>query len=727
MNDLKIKDNATKDWRKKPIAIFCLCIIGIILDMAGKQIAVKMNVPLYLDSVGYIGTAMVGAYLPGIVVGYFSNLFTGLQDITNAYYGIISVLIAVCIGYMAEKGYFKKVWGFFAGILVAALIGGGIGGILTWLLFGFDPNTPVTFSFIQRMMENGSLSVFSANMLSSLLLDLIDKAISFTITIGLVQLVPKEWKDRFSLHHLQNLNLSNEERKAARRKYSRRMSLRAKVVLLVGLTMVCIATVAGVICFMLYDRSTLEEHTSMARGAANLVGGIIDPDKVDEYLEKGESADDYLNVENMLISVKESSPDIQYVYVYKYMPDGVHVVFDIDTPTVPGVDPGEVIEVEEAFRDDFAALLNGEEIAPVVADTDLGWLLMVYEPLRDSAGNTVCYVGVDISMDQVKLNERSFITKEIALFMGFIIMVLAFTLWIAEYNLLAPVNAMALAADRFVYDNEENLELGVERMKKLEVETGDEIEHLYHAFTKTIEETVGYISEVNKKNEMITKMQNNLILVLADMVESRDESTGDHIKKTAAYVELLCRKMQEKPEYKDIYTEEFIDNCVHSAPLHDVGKISISDTILNKPGRLTDEEFEIMKTHTTAGEEIISHVIETVTESGYLTEAKNMAAYHHEKWNGSGYPYGKKGEDIPLSARIMAIADVFDALVSRRCYKEPFSFEKAMSIIVEDAGKHFDPVLAEVFKNAEDEVRAIAEEKMGGSLIHHEDSGQNEK
>ena len=124
---------------------------------------------------------------------------------------------------------------------------------------------------------------------------------------------------------------------------------------------------------------------------------------------------------------------------------------------------------------------------------------------------------------------------------------------------------------------------------------------------------------------------------------------------------------------------------------------------------MTYEEFEIMKTHTTAGEKIIAQAIETMPEADYLEEAKNLAGCHHEKWNGKGYPYGLAGEDIPLSARIMAVADVFDALVSRRCYKEPFSFEKAMSIIEEDTGTHFDPKVADAFLSARDEVRKVAE------------------
>ena len=148
---------------------------------------------------------------------------------------------------------------------------------------------------------------------------------------------------------------------------------------------------------------------------------------------------------------------------------------------------------------------------------------------------------------------------------------------------------------------------------------------------------------------------------------------------------------------------------MNAAPLHDIGKIHVSDVILNKPARLTDEEFKEMQKHTTLGSKIIDRAIDMVPDSVYLKEAKNLSEYHHEKWNGKGYPYGISGEEIPLSARIMAVADVFDALVSRRSYKEPFSFEKAMDIIRTDAGTHFDPLVAEAFLGAEEEVRKVAE------------------
>ena len=181
------------------------------------------------------------------------------------------------------------------------------------------------------------------------------------------------------------------------------------------------------------------------------------------------------------------------------------------------------------------------------------------------------------------------------------------------------------------------------------------------------------------------------------------------MRKTAAYADLILRELKRENIYTDQLTDTFVSEVVHSAPLHDIGKIQVSDAILNKPGKLSPDEFEAMKTHTTAGADIIRHAMDMVsqTDSGYLKEAMNLANFHHEKWDGTGYPRGLKGEEIPLSARIMAVADVFDALVSRRSYKEPFSFEEAMRIIQEDSGTRFDPAIVDAFCRAGEEVRRI--------------------
>jgi HD-GYP domain-containing protein (c-di-GMP phosphodiesterase class II) len=224
---------------------------------------------------------------------------------------------------------------------------------------------------------------------------------------------------------------------------------------------------------------------------------------------------------------------------------------------------------------------------------------------------------------------------------------------------------------------------------------------------ETTKESTQFFEENKENNEKISALQNGLVLVLADMVENRDGSTGDHVRKTAAYVNLTAKKMQELGYYKDKLTDQFIDDITRSAPLHDIGKIAIPDAVLNAPRKLTDEEFEIMKTHAARGREVIEQVIASIPDADYLEEAKNVAGYHHEKWNGKGYPEGLAGEDIPLAARIMAVADVFDALTSPRVYKPAFPLEKALSIIEEGKGTQFDPKCVEVFMDSLDEVMVI--------------------
>ena len=305
------------------------------------------------------------------------------------------------------------------------------------------------------------------------------------------------------------------------------------------------------------------------------------------------------------------------------------------------------------------------------------------------------------------------LAKIISLFLGFLILIRTYAVWMAERHIIRPVNSIAHVSRHSGYDTPEAREKWLKMLDALNIRTGDEIETLYEEYKTAARNTVRYIEETQRKSEQLAKMQNGLILVLADMVESRDQCTGDHVFKTAAYTEIILRQMQKDGFYAEQLSEEYIDEVVRSAPLHDVGKIAVSDVILNKPGRLTDEEFRIMQSHTTEGGKIIDKAMALVDEdSGYLNEAKNLALYHHEKWNGKGYPTGLKEEEIPLSARVMAVADVFDALVSRRSYKEPFTIEKALEIIRTDAGTHFDPLVAQAFLNAEDEVRRVAKMQM---------------
>lgn len=204
--------------------------------------------------------------------------------------------------------------------------------------------------------------------------------------------------------------------------------------------------------------------------------------------------------------------------------------------------------------------------------------------------------------------------------------------------------------------------------------------------------------EVSRRISEIKRMQDATIHVITTLAEFRDEETGNHIRRTQEYIRLLVDKMRILPEHDAYLTASRGLQIVNSAPLHDVGKVAIPDTILLKPGRLTPEEFEIMQQHAVRGDEILSQAMKNLGNTGgFLEIARQIARSHHEKWNGSGYPDGLAGVDIPLPARMMAVADVYDAIRSERPYKKPLSHEDAFTILSEGRGQHFDPQIVDIF------------------------------
>jgi len=209
--------------------------------------------------------------------------------------------------------------------------------------------------------------------------------------------------------------------------------------------------------------------------------------------------------------------------------------------------------------------------------------------------------------------------------------------------------------------------------------------------------------KVNNKTKEVFNLQNAVLSTVADLVEFRDKLTGGHVTRTKLYLKALMEELIREGHYAEEISDWDMDFFLPSAQLHDVGKIAITDLILNKPGKLDPEEFEIMKTHVTVGVDAITKIMQNTDEHAFLKHAVHIAGAHHEKWDGSGYPLGLKGDKIPLEGRLMAIADVYDALISTRPYKKSFTHEEACKIIEDGSGTYFDPVLIEVFKNAKDE------------------------
>ena len=197
-------------------------------------------------------------------------------------------------------------------------------------------------------------------------------------------------------------------------------------------------------------------------------------------------------------------------------------------------------------------------------------------------------------------------------------------------------------------------------------------------------------------------MQDKLVLGMATMVEGRDNSTGGHIRRTSSVVSILVDEMKKDESLK--LSDKFYSSLIKAAPMHDLGKITIDDAILRKPGKFTPKEYEIMKTHAAEGARIVAQILDGTDDVEFMKIAVNVAHFHHERWDGEGYPDGLKGEEIPLEARIMAIADVYDALVSKRVYKEEFSFEKANGIIIGSMGHHFDKKLEQYYLKARERI-----------------------
>lgn len=698
------------------------CVVCIALNIVLALIATTLKLPVYFDTPGTVFASITGGYIPGIVVGYATNIINGIFDTASIYYGIVNVLVAVITAYLAGHKWFERFSLTLLSIPILTLVSGLLGTIISFLVNGGDSASDVTSSLAHQISMIGMQSGATSYVLAELFTNFVDKAIVVLLCTVAYHMLPESFLLGFDFVPWQQAPLSEPELAEAMGEKPRKLSLGTKVFVLVASIVTFVAVATTVFSYVTYHKAMVESESETAKSVTRLMETVVDPSRVAEYLEKGEAAPGYLETEARLADIRDSFDDVQYVYVYQILPDGCHVVLDPDTADEPGSDPGEVIGFDESFESYLPALLAGEEIEPVISDETYGWLLTVYKPLKDSLGNTVCYLAADISMEHLIAEEYSFLAGVLSLFAAFFILVSAIVFWLSKFGVIVPVNSISHVANGFMIGGTDIKTESLEPIARLEVSTGDEIENLYNAVQQMARKTLRYIDEAQSKSDTIARMQSNLIMVMADLVESRDKFTGDHVRNTAAYARIIMNQMRREGICSDVLTNEFISNVYQSAPLHDIGKIAVSDTILNKPGRLTAEEFEIMKGHTIAGQQILESAKGAVSESSYLDEAQRLAAYHHEKWDGSGYPYGLAGEEIPLSARIMAVADVFDALVSKRSYKAGFPVDKAFAIIEEGIGTHFDPKVARAFLHARDKARQVAEQSNEKKRLEEEEA-----
>ena len=678
-----------------------LVVVAFLINIILSKIVLALGAPVFLDSLGTILAAMLGGTLPAVIAGFCSNAFNGISDITTLYYGIISILIGVAAAIFQQRGFFKTLPKIGIAILVFSLLGGGLGSVLTYFLFGYDFGEGVSAPFSLAIYNNLHFSKFFAQLTADIIIDIFDKTIVVAMAVVSYRYIPVIVKDLFSRIFLFDPHVDQHEKRASH--HFIRRSLLRKVIVMVIVAEILLGTLASITGFILYRQVSVGKFTDIAQGVTKASAVVIDGDRINEFIEQGHNAEGYDDIEKKLYSIKESFPQTTYLYVYQILDDGCHVVFDLESEE--GAEPnkpGDLIPFDPSFEPLLPQLLAGEDIEPIISDDQYGWLLTVYKPLKNSSGKTVAYVAADIAMGEIIYDQAKFFIKLLSMFFGLSIIIMSIVLEMVNRGIVHPVNGMASASIHFAYNLEQSRLSSLQELDSLNIHTFDEIEYLYKALTKTCKDSLEFIQRLELAAERIAKLQDEIIINFAEMVEARDNSTGNHIKKTAAYVEAIAKELQREGKFPHILNDEYIVKLKSSAPLHDIGKIAVSDLILNKPGKLTDEEFAIMKSHTTEGMKILTKIEASANEKhtmddNYLKEAIEMAHFHHEKWNGTGYPTGIRGEAIPLSARIMAVADVFDALVAERVYKKPFSYEKAMAIITEGSGQHFDPVIVEAF------------------------------
>ena len=669
-------------------------VVAILLNILPAKIVAHFQLPLYFDCLGTIVAALLCGNLPAVFVGFISNAIDGISDTVTLYYGVISILIACTTVVFIHHRFFSSIPRIIFVIFVFALIGGGLGSLITYFLYGYSIGEGISAPFALGLRDTCGLPEFWAQLLADIIIDVFDKGIVVITAILLFRWIPTKIKKIAHKAFLQEPS-PHEDQKIYKR------SLLRKVIAMVTVAELLLGTLACAIGFFLYQRVSIEKFTETASGLTQAATVFIDADRVDEYIAHGMEAEGYKEAHEKLSRLKKSFSQAKYLYVYKILEDGCHVVFDMESEggEEPSA-PGDIIPFDPSFVPYLPTLFKGGEIDPIISDDSYGWLLTIYRPLKNSSGTTVAYVAADISMEEITHDEATFFIKFLSLFFGLSLIIMSVIVELVRQGIVRPINRMSYESSRFAYNLEQDKDKSLDGLRSLKIQTFDEIEFLYKALIKMGEDSLDYIRQLQEQNGRITRMQDEIIINFAEMVEARDTSTGNHIKKTAYYVKAIAQELKKEGQFKETLDDEFIDKLCRSAPLHDIGKIAVSDLILNKPGKLTDEEFTIMKSHTTEGKNILEKIVENTSDSlddNYLKESIEMAHYHHEKWDGSGYPTKIKGEEIPLSARIMAVADVFDALVAERVYKKPFTYEKAMEIIMDGSGKHFDPVVVNAF------------------------------
>lgn len=428
-------------------------------------------------------------------------------------------------------------------------------------------------------------------------------------------------------------------------------------------------------------------YQKLCKTACETVVSFVGTDEANEYLN-GKKHIEHIRLCDNINSIKENIPYIDNIIVYKVSKDGLHIVCDANSyKKRSGL--GEIIGFNGKWSKYKEDLLAGKDIEKAVVQERKGIINYHCSPVGDDI-----YIAVGISENLIASEKNAFM-KNIGALVGFfsILVFLLAALFLNKkaVKIVKQVQGLLEKANKHESDG------FLEKISNNEIKSGNELENLYKNFVKI------YFSKV-RLDAAISKTDSGSIDEILDLIKRMDNYTRLHLDNSIRYLVLLINEMRNRDKYKELISDKDFENLILAAPLHDVGKLVIPREIMQKPGRFTDEEYEIAKKHSFLGSKVIEEMYQKNNNEEYLEVARIIALYHHEKWDGTGYPEGLKGEEIPLAARIMAVCDVFDAVLSKRVYKEAYSFADSFKIIEDGRGSFFDPDIVDVFVESKDKI-----------------------
>ncbi|MGX8703373.1 MAG: hypothetical protein ACSW8H_02845, partial [bacterium] len=389
-----MSNNKKITGKRSCLSLLCIVAVGIALNLLGTKINAVLELPLYIDSIGTILSALLGGCIPCITAGFLTNIILGVFDSYTTYYCVISVMLAVAaVGFAKHLRRFRPKYILLA-ILTFAFLGGVVGGALTLLIEGVSFGEGFAPNLAADICKAVPMGYIASNFLSCFLVDFVDKAISTIAALLIYRLLPARLGENLrnsSWYFVQYFAPKSGNN-------GLRFSLRRKVTLLVIATSALVTAAAIGISIFHYHNTTIDSYIEEGHLVTDLIASRIDKEKIGEYLKKGRAAEGYEEFEDLLYAIRESSPEITYIYIYKIEKDGSHVVFDLDTKELAADEPGTVLEHDSTvskYLDDFLA---GKEVPADITNDNYGWLLSAYQPILDANGAPLAYACVDLAM-----------------------------------------------------------------------------------------------------------------------------------------------------------------------------------------------------------------------------------------------------------------------------------------------------------------------------------------